>query len=278
MVAMHVVDALESLLSAWVAERATASHPVGLANSCARTERLLLNLGFRVDRHAKAGSAPVLVASRSGQGGCIGLSAHYDVEEEGPGWSTPAFTLTQAHDRWFGRGVADNLGPLALRLCTLAERTGPSPSLLWVIQGEEEIGSQWAHELYPQLDLPHVDLWLEETGYFESNGRQRMLVRGNCAVVAPWIDQVVGTAAAYGRIVDRHDRFLNKAFGEARCPFLSHLVGTTAYLAIGPNDPQSRIHSPDESLSNEHLAVSIAQFDALLSAAAGGTGRPGGVE
>lgn len=265
---MDLAERLQAQLSVWIGDRATASHAAGLASSAARAQSALVDLGFEVRRHDHAGHAPVLVASRVGTGGCIGLSGHYDVEEAGDAWSVPAFELTCRQGRWFGRGTADNLGPLVLRLCTLAARTAPSPSLLWILQGEEEIGSPWAHQLFPQLVLPHVDLWLEETGYFEADGRQRMLLRRPSARVAPWIAAVEAVATSCARTVDRHDRYLNKAFGESRCPFLTHLVGATPYLAIGPNDTSSRIHSADESLPVGNLAVSAAQFDALLTAAA----------
>ena len=33
--------------------------------------------------------------------------------------------------------------------------------MAWVLHGDEEVGSQGAHLVYPTLRLPAVDLWLE---------------------------------------------------------------------------------------------------------------------
>ena len=53
--------------------------------------------------------------------------------------------------------------------------------LCWVIHGQEEVGSPYAHKLYPTVEfrssLPPIGLWLEETGYFEKDGTQRLLRR-----------------------------------------------------------------------------------------------------
>jgi cysteinylglycine-S-conjugate dipeptidase len=144
-----------------------------------------------------------------------------------------------------------------------------APGMVFVLQGEEEVGSPAAHQLYPDLDLPVVDLWLEETGYFELDGSQRLLVRRITATTEPWVRAAVALAESQKRTVCRYDRYLNKAFGEQQCPFLAHLVGDTTYRAIGPNDPESRIHRPDESLAIANLAIAVEQFQAVMTAAAG---------
>ncbi|MEZ4294339.1 MAG: M20/M25/M40 family metallo-hydrolase [Polyangiaceae bacterium] len=187
-----------------------------------------------------------------------------------PKGTTGRLLRSRSHrgDRLYGRGIADNLGPLCLRLLALEQSADPAPALTFVLQGEEETGSATAHRLYPSLSLPQVDLWLEETGYFELDGTQRMLARRETELAASWIDAVIRAANAHGRAVVRHARHLNKAFGEHRCPFLTHLAGAAPYLAIGPNDPRSKIHGPDESLPVANLGVSVDQFRALLSAAA----------
>lgn len=154
-----------------------------------------------------------------------------------------------------------------LRLTALAG-AAQLPSLVWVLQGEEEIGSPAAHAIYPELRLPPVSLWLEETGYFELDGRQRVLVRRPSPVTTAWVDAALELATAMQRGVELHDRYLNKAFGTHRCPFLTHLVGDATYLAICPNDPRSRIHEADESLPLHNLALSVDQLLAVLRAAA----------
>lgn len=229
----------------------------------------LAQLGFDLRLLKHPGSPGVLIASRRGAGSLVvGLSGHFDVELAGDGWQTAPFVPTVKEGRIFARGVADNLGPLLLRLMALEEASFPLPTMVWVLQGEEEIGSPAAHHIYPHLELPTVDLWLEETGYFEVDGSQRLLLRRANARTHPCIQAVFDTAAAAGRSVTVHDRFLNKAFGIHRCPFLTHLVGDATYLAIGPNDPASRIHKPDESLPVANIDLSVEQFLAVLRAAA----------
>lgn len=271
---------LQRRLRPLIAARPTASHRPGLLAVADALEAHFHRLGFEVDRR-RVGDAPdVLIAIRAGRGErYVGLSGHYDVEEEGEGWRYPAFDATIDGGRLYGRGTADNLGPLLLRLVTLEGLDGDAPPLVWILQGQEEVGSTAAHSIYPVLKLPPIDLWLEETGYFERDGRQRMLARrlklgvgagqaGSPSRAERCVMAVQEVAARHGRQVDVHDRHMNKVSGEQGCPFLAHLAQSAAYLAIGPNDPDSRIHRPDESLPLSNLAVSHEQLRAALRVAA----------
>jgi len=226
----------------------------------------LRELGFDVTELDHHGT-PVLVATRAGDGDPLGMAAHYDVEEPGEGWHTDPSRVVRMNGRLFGRGIADNLGPLCLRLAVLKLRERPTPPLVWVIQGEEEIGSPHAHQIYGDLELPPVTLWLEETGYFEEDGTQRMLTRDLSAKSTRLVHAAAAVVEDAGHQVERHDRYLNKAFGQNRCPFLVHIAAGQPYLAIGPNDPQSRIHAPNESLAMRTVAISARQFDTLLDQA-----------
>jgi acetylornithine deacetylase/succinyl-diaminopimelate desuccinylase-like protein len=257
--------ALEPLL----AIRPVAGSDAGLRTVREAIEARLCALGFTVAHHVATGGPPIVVATRRGAGPhWIGLSGHYDIEQGGDGWTTDPFAPLVRAGRLYGRGTADNLGPLLLRLVALAGvAPWSTPSLVWVIQGEEEIGSPAAHAIYPMLRLPPVALWLEETGYFELDGRQRVLLRRPSSLTRSWIETVLELGAAAGRGIDVHDRYLNKAFGANRCPFLTHLADGATYLAIGPNDPWSRIHEADESLPLHNMALSADQFVALLRAA-----------
>lgn len=283
------VESWRELVSSWVAARPTASNPAGLTRVREQIRARLERLGFRVHVHGEQETAPILIALRPPErtASWVGLYAHYDVEEVADGaegWSSEPFTTRVGEGRIYGRGVGDDLGPLALRLVALEEarasgrETGDEPSharparepdafpgLLWVIQGEEELGSPWAHRLFPQLALPPVALWLEETGYFESDGTQRLLARRIPARLRSVLAHLTEVAGHEAREVRVHDRYLNKAFGASNCPFLTHLVGETPYLAIGPNDTQTRIHGPDESLPLDTLKLSADQFMAVLN-------------
>lgn len=136
----------------------------------------------------------------------------------------------------------DNLGPLAMRLAGLQQcidEALPLCGIVWLIHGEEEIGSPFAHQLYPSLwplhaaspslqTLPVIDLWVEETGYFEATGAQRLLLNNATALlpgspIQRAVDVVVAHAISEGRKVNILNRFMNKAFKEG-CPCLAHLV------------------------------------------------------
>jgi acetylornithine deacetylase/succinyl-diaminopimelate desuccinylase-like protein len=195
----------------------------------------------------------------------VGCAGHYDVEPAEDGWTVDPYAVTERDGRLYARGIGDNLGPLLLRLEAIAS-LDKGPSIVMVLQGEEEIGSPAAHRLYPDLDLPPVSLWMEETGYFERNGDARILARRLDDMVRPAIEEVEELTRSRGREVEYHDRYLNKAFGQHRCPFLVHLAGDVPYLALGPNDPDSNIHAPDESLAIRNLGLAHDQQVALLEA------------
>ena len=101
--------------------------------------------------------------------------------------------------------------------------------------------------------------WLEETGYFELDGAMRVLARRLDSRTELALRAVEQVAEQQGRSIERHDRYLNKAFGVQRCPFLTHLAGELPYLAFGPNDPLSQIHAPNESLPVANLALAVEQ-------------------
>ena len=263
-IAARLGEELRPLLAA----RPTADNPLGIQELGLAVERRLAGLGFEVRRYPSSDAPDILVARRPGAGLRIGLAGHYDIEAAGDGWTRAPFEVSFEGGRMFGRGLADNLGPLLSRMQALASMGGETPDLVWVLQGEEEIGSPAAHRIYPTLGLPPVDLWLEETGYFELDGCQRLLLRRPSARTQTCVDAVLRVAHGHGRAVERHDRNMNKAFGDQQCPFLSHLVGEATYLAIGPNDPRSNIHQADESLPIGNLAVASDQFVAVLAAAA----------
>lgn len=263
-----LASALTAELAPLLANAPVTGSRAGLAAACVAIEGRLRALGFTIAHHVAADGPPVVVATRPGTGRhWIGLSGHYDVELGGTGWTSDPFVPACREGRLYGRGTADNLGPLLLRLTTLAGASRV-PSLVWVLQGEEEVGSPAAHAIYPELRLPPVSLWLEETGYFELDGRQRVLLRRPSPVTTSWVGAALALAAGAQRGVEVHDRYLNKAFGAHRCPFLTHLVGDATYLAIGPNDPRSSIHGADESLPLHNLALSVDQLTAVLDAAA----------
>lgn len=261
-------DKWRELVSCWVGARPTASHPEGLAHVRAELITTLRGIGFQVEVRTSdlANEQPILVARRPGASErWLGISSHYDVEEAPEQWRSDPWSVCKRDGRLYGRGLADNLGPLAQRLLSCADiprNTGAG--IVWVIEGEEELGSPWAQRLYPRLELPPVTLWLEETGYFYKDGVQRVLTNGPPQVLDPIITELSELAATHGRAVRVRHRFLNKAFGQDRCPVLRHLVDQRPYLAIGPNDDWTRIHAPDESIDPALLELCDLQFRRLV--------------
>lgn len=253
---------------------------------------MLQDLGFTVrrvlnERKSSTGEragADLLVATRRPGSDAVkrardyvGLFGHFDVEEiKKPNeWVTEDPMVPKVVDgRVFCRGVGDNLGPLLLRLIALSQMpTKLAPGLVWFLHGEEEIQSPFALEMYPQLteetpEVARVALWIEETGYFESDGRQRVMHMHGDGISGPILELLRTSASRFGReppnIVER---YMNKAFGTEGCPCLAHLVrgGTAPYLAIGPNDLRTAIHKPNESVPLDTLAISSSQFLDVLA-------------
>jgi cysteinylglycine-S-conjugate dipeptidase len=256
-----------ALVTRWVAARPIAGNPDGLALVRDDCVELLRNAGFTVELLASdvADEQPIVLARRPGRvDRWLGISSHYDVEQAPGEWRSDPWTVCERERRLYGRGLADNLGPLAQRLLSFADLPATDAGVVWVIEGEEELGSTWAQRLFPRLELPPIAVWLEETGYFYKDGAQRVLTMGPKPTLAPIVAAITEVAAAHGRGVRVRERFLNKAFGQDRCPTLQHLVGAGAYLAIGPNDDQTRVHAPDESIDPALLALCHAQLERLL--------------
>jgi hypothetical protein len=246
----------------------------------------LRRLGFTVTIMAPPAHAPLIIATRPARGiaGTAVLYAHYDVETPDlERWQSDPWTLTERDARLYGVGVGDNKAALAHRLVCL-EAIAETPALVWVIQGEEEIGSPLAHSvlsntLAQTLGDDIAGLWLEENGYFDRDGTQRMLARrrqggGDTApdaMLHAIIDDIEAIGATYGIAARREVRGLNKTFFDTGCPFNRALPEGARYLAIGVNDPDSRIHAPDESVPMWTFALHARQFEAALRSTAGAT-------
>lgn len=109
---------------------------------------LLTSLGFAVDVvHTEL--HPVIFAQRGGEKSWphVVIYGHYDVQPADPLnlWKTPAFEPTIVGNRIYGRGAADNKGPLMTIITAIAQLLAQDPKLplriSFLIEGEEEIGS-----------------------------------------------------------------------------------------------------------------------------------------
>ncbi len=263
-------SAWEALVGAWVyASPSREARALERRAVVSSIEDLLEGQGFTVASVGDA-SAPTLVARRAATSGgaSIAVYNHYDVEPAGAGWSTEPRRLTLREGRYYGRGVADNLGALALRL--LATRDARSaPEILWVIEGEEELGSPSLSAVRTETAARRPAMWVDETGFFESPRAQRLLsVNGDDGVAARAIDAITGRAALHGVTVATESRRMNRVSPDGRTSVESLMDGV-AYLALGPNDADARIHRADESLPRWSLRLSAEQWVELLEALGG---------
>ena len=247
-------------LSSWV-----ALHPVtGSRQSHELAAELVAELsalGFIMSLHPSE-EGPLIVGHRAGKGrATIGMYGHYDVV---PG---PDRALRLTDERVCGTGAADNLGPLALRLEVL-RAVGERPSLIWVIEPGEETGSRSVAELDLNSLPAVVDLWLDETGYFDRDGTQRLLSVGSSPVLLAARAVVETSARRAGRSTRQEHTRLTRVGANAR-ESMERLFGTVPYLSIGPNDDRSGVHGKGESLSCSNVILSARQFAELLRWAAG---------
>ncbi len=109
---------------------------------------LLSSLGFKVEV-AKTDLHPIIFAQRGGDASWphVVIYGHYDVQPADPLdlWKTPAFEPTVIGNRIYGRGAADNKGPLMANIAAVAELLEENPNvplrITFLIEGEEEMGS-----------------------------------------------------------------------------------------------------------------------------------------
>ena len=257
-----------------VSNKAVESNPAGLKANADLVRSLFEEKGcsVRTVENPDAQYRPILIAEIGDDGTrpTVGFFGHYDVEEAEPSaWSVDPWLLNGKDGRWFGRGVADNIVPLAQRIL-LIEDLAAHCNLVFILQGEEEIGSPFAMEMYPTLDLPNIDIWVEETGYFYKSGKHRIMavnVDDNLQRVIEALEQL---NADNGRESSVRIRPMNKAFGNQGCPCLVHLLKDIPYIALGPNDDHSTIHGVDESINPDLLGISARQLVRLCEVLANG--------
>jgi acetylornithine deacetylase/succinyl-diaminopimelate desuccinylase-like protein len=110
---------------------------------------LLKEIGFAVEV-VPTGLHPVIVAKRGSNPAWphVIIYGHYDVQPPDPValWRTPPFEPTIKEGRMYGRGTADNKGPLMVHFAAVARLLEKDPNLplriTFVVEGEEEIGSK----------------------------------------------------------------------------------------------------------------------------------------
>ena len=118
-------------------------------DSCAEWLReKLSSIGLEAAVHSTPGS-PVVVAAtpRDPAKRTVLIYGHYDVQPPDPleGWTTPPFEPRIEEGRIYARGAADNKGQILAHILGVAETLHEKGSLpvnvIFLIEGEEEIGS-----------------------------------------------------------------------------------------------------------------------------------------
>lgn len=235
-----------------------------------RIQDILEQAGFYCQRfegspHAQPAMIAHLIADQH-QGAKLCVYNHYDVEPiHKKSWHFPPFTLTEEDNRLYGRGIADNKGVLWARILTVVhfiQKGGHLPSMLWLIQGEEEVGPTIAYKPFKQAMADfQADVHLEETGYYTEEGQQFLLHPANPLNQA-FVDQFAQALKISPYFIQ--ERHLNKSYAQQPCPFLTGIPEESLYLSFGPNDPNCRIHSNNESLDRQLLLEHAKQFEELL--------------
>ncbi|HTB80799.1 MAG TPA: M20/M25/M40 family metallo-hydrolase [Opitutaceae bacterium] len=109
---------------------------------------LLREMGFAVEI-VPTKLHPIILARRGGDERWpqVIIYGHYDVQPADPLnlWTTPPFDPVERGGRLYGRGAADNKGPLMTHLAAVAQLLEKNPRLplriTFLIEGEEEMGS-----------------------------------------------------------------------------------------------------------------------------------------
>jgi acetylornithine deacetylase/succinyl-diaminopimelate desuccinylase-like protein len=138
-------------LSAFIRHKSVSADPSyasELAGARMWLARLFAGIGLKVTEVATKGH-PILLAERTGPSKwpCVVIYGHYDVQPADPFelWRTPAFDPTIVGNRIYGRGAADNKGPLLAHVSAVARLLERRPELplriKFIVEGEEEIGS-----------------------------------------------------------------------------------------------------------------------------------------
>jgi len=120
----------------------------GMAGARDFVAELLGSIGFKVEV-VTTKLHPVVLAERGGDATWphVIIYGHYDVQPADPLtlWKSEPFEPEVRHDRLYGRGAADNKGPLMTHVAAVARLLERRPDLplriTFMIEGEEEMGS-----------------------------------------------------------------------------------------------------------------------------------------
>lgn len=159
----HTDEYVSRLIRA-CAQPSISAEGEGLEDMASMVREMLEGIGFDVELiplgSAAADAAPPVVLGRmEGEGDrTLLLYNHYDVQPVDPldEWTSPPFEPQVRDGNLYARGTADNKGSIVSRVCALESYLAHRPSLpvnlVWVIEGEEEIGSLHLDDFVEQYE------------------------------------------------------------------------------------------------------------------------------
>jgi cysteinylglycine-S-conjugate dipeptidase len=229
--------------------------------------RILNSIGFSITLEGNSSfKQPVIVAKYNNHNSTkkVVLYGHYDIEKitSLEKWNTPPFQLVEKGGRYYCRGIADNKGILLTRLLAikeLFEKGHEIPNILWIIQGEEEVGGKTAFEIIPNYFKEFgAKLYLEETGIYR-NGNPVIFYLPNTDNKPRFLDGL--NEAIYSGEAIFEYRHLNKF---SKCPLIHNIPANGYYLGFGPNDSLCKIHKENESLDIKNLEIHKQVFKKFI--------------
>jgi cysteinylglycine-S-conjugate dipeptidase len=231
-------------------------------------KQFLKPIGFKVTTEGESPyHQPVIVAKYTNPKSTqkVVLYGHYDVEKikDWEQWDTPPFELVEKGGRYYSRGIADNKGILWMRLQALKamfEAGEPLPNILWIIQGEEEVGGQTPFEIIPKhFESFKSNIYLEETGVYNKLGKPVIFHLPKSPVMPDFLTDL--NNAIYNGEAVFESRCLHKF---TKCPFLHSIPTGGHYIGFGPNDGKSNIHRENESLDKFRLEKHQSVFKSFI--------------
>jgi succinyl-diaminopimelate desuccinylase len=164
----------------------------------------------------------LLASLERGIGKTIILNAHVDVVPVGEGWTHPPFELTRSDRDWYGRGVADDKGPLAALMVVFKElATNPNwrGKIILAPTIDEEIGGHTGLSYLLDAGLLEGDYCIVGDGGIESitnaaNGclRFRVTIKGSAVHSSMnWLGiNAIEKATKLIKRVGKHNAVLHK--------------------------------------------------------------------
>ena len=153
---------------------ADSSFGEGMRGAQSFVSDLLGSIGFEVEV-VKTDLHPIILASHGSnpEWPHVIIYGHYDVHPADPLnlWESPAFEPEERGGRLYGRGAADNKGPLMTHIAAVAKLVESDPDIplriTFMIEGEEEMGSPSFPQFLERYSerLKQADLvFLSDTG------------------------------------------------------------------------------------------------------------------